>query len=169
MELENLRIDPDVFSWHLAERLEYRKHVKVNPEYAIWVIEEALDPQDAEAPRLANGMPAAALNIDPDYIIGLIWITEHRFDGRLAFDDVKRALDDLAPQDFVSIIIDAMVVEEDEAEVDPPEGADDESAPIPTDAASPASETSSESASPTTGPETKRSRSRRSSGTTPSP
>jgi hypothetical protein len=177
MDLEHLRIDPDILAnWKLSERLEYRRHVGVNPEYAMWAIEEALDPVDEAAPRCANGMPAAVLDIDASYIIGLIWIAEHRTDKGLGYDKVRLLLDDFGQDDLVNVVINSLleaglvVLEEEPPE--PPDPPSDEAAGSPPSAPAappPASETSSASASPSAaGPAKQRSSSRNRSSSKPS-
>ena len=78
-----LVIDMDITRWPLRDQLDYRKQVGVNPQYALAVIAKAFEGTDAD-----GTVPAEALNIPAEYIVGMAWVTMRRKQAGLSFDEV---------------------------------------------------------------------------------
>lgn len=78
----NLTIDVAVNQWTLREQMAYREKVGVNPAYAFKQI------ADAFAGSEGGVVPDAALNIPPEYLLGMAWVTMRRGRKDVTFDDI---------------------------------------------------------------------------------
>ena len=82
-ELPPVPMDGNVKDWKLAEQMAYRDAIKVNPQYAMLMIGRALESEDA----------AQFTNIEPNWLLGIAWITARRTDKSITREQLAEELE----------------------------------------------------------------------------
>ena len=88
---KTVTIDLGISRWKLREQMTYRDAVGVNPQYALLEIIERIGARDEDGQMLNE-----AYNVPPEYLVGLVWITQRRQRPDLTFDE---AIDEVGTYD----------------------------------------------------------------------
>ena len=82
MTAPKLTIDMNIAEWPLRDQMAYRKQVGVNPQFAFVQVAKAFEGSEGGV------VSDAALNIPPEYLLGMAWVTMRRKNPDLEFDAV---------------------------------------------------------------------------------
>ena len=98
-------VDINVEQWTVGEARAYRDAVGVNPEYALGVLQNAVNESRADAVKEfgdacfeegwkppAGWAPLRMLNVDPAYLLGFAWIAARRADPSVTYTALENEL-----------------------------------------------------------------------------